>query len=135
MASGGDYLRNQRVYRDKSTSYSVAVGDTATVTAIAGRVAHAIFVQKIHVYFSTSVAQTLTFQDTASTPIIIAQTDSSPGAGAEYIIDFGPQGFKLTEGKDLQMVISGAGLVARVEIEAYLRQSSSMAWDAGSSQQ
>ena len=119
-----DYSRNRRNYTDVSskTVLVVAAADTATVTLATAKTGWTIFVQRIMVTILTDAAQTLSFKDSAGTPVVINTTDSSPGAGAQYIWDFGSNGKPLTEAKNLTMVISGAGLAAHYQFEAYMRQ-------------
>lgn len=123
----GDYSRRLDRYTDVSngtlgTSFQTQIlaTDTATVTAIAAATGYTTFVQKIQVAVTTDAAQSLTFQDNAGTPIVLAKTKASPGLGP-INFDFGPDGYPLTESKQLDIVISGAGLAASVSITAYRR--------------
>jgi hypothetical protein len=76
---------------------------------------------------TTGVAQTITFQDDAGTPVPIAKTVASPTQGESYIFDFGPEGIPLTAGKNLDMVLSAAGLAGSIHIEGYQKLSSVVA--------
>ena len=124
MASAvqSDYGYYRAQYHNASATSTVAAADTATTTSIIAKSSrHSIFVQRILLSVYTDAAQSLTFQDTAGTPVIVAKSPASPGLGIEIVADFGPQGVQCTEGKDLQQVISGAGLACVVSIEAYQR--------------
>jgi hypothetical protein len=102
---------------------SVLAADSATITdAIAVKDAyHQIFITKITVSVTTDAAQSLTFQDDAGTPIVIAKTKATPGLGP-IVFEFGDLGTPLTVGKNLDITISGAGLAARVHVEGYQRK-------------
>lgn len=117
-----DYGFYRAQYHNASVSAVVATADSATTTPITVKSArHSIFLQRITMSVTTDNAATLTFQDTASSPVVVAKSPASPGLGLEVVCDFGPEGFQLTEGKNLQMVISGAGLGCVVSYEAYQR--------------
>ncbi len=112
------YQQKLSAYSDVSASVVVATGDSATKTPIALKTGYSIFIQRILVSVTTDAAQSLTFQDNAGTPVVAAKTKVSPGLGP-ILYDFGPDGFQLTESKELDIVISGAGLGAAVQIQAY----------------
>ena len=118
-----DYGFYRTMFQDKSTTFSVAAADSATKEDVIApkSASHTVFVQRILLSVTTDAAKTLTFQDDASTPIVIAVSPASPGLGVEVVADFGPKGFALTEGKNLDVVISGAGLACQVNVEAYDR--------------
>lgn len=117
-----DYGYYRAQYHSANVIEKVLAADTATTTAITAKTArHTIFVQRILLSVSTDAAQSLTFQDTAGTPIVAGKSPASPGLGIEVVCDFGPEGLALTEGKNLQKVISGAGLACQVSYEAYQR--------------
>lgn len=118
-----DYGFYRAQYHDATTIQSVATGDSATKEdVIAVKSArHSIFVQRITLSVTTDAAQSLTFQDDAGTPVVIAKSPASPGLGLEVVADFGPMGIQLTEGKNLDITISGAGLACKINIEAYQR--------------
>jgi hypothetical protein len=111
-----------QTFRRATYDGNVAAADTTTVEAITVKDAyHQIFVTKITVAVITDAAQSLTFQDDAGTPVPIAKTKASPGLGP-IVFEFGDLGTPLTVGKNLDMVISGAGLAARVHVEGYQRK-------------
>ena len=81
------------------------------------------YIQKITVNISTSAAQSITFQDSAGTPIVVMFIEASAAAGTIRTVDFGARGFALTEGKALN--ISGsAGPAYSYAIDAYQAQTS-----------
>lgn len=119
MQAGGDILVLQKENQQFYVDVDVAVADSATKAAVvAARINHTLYVQKITVSVLTDAAQSLIFQDNAGTPVLIAKTKASPGLGP-ITFDFGPHGTALTQDKQLDIAISGAGLVARVHIEGY----------------
>jgi hypothetical protein len=99
----------------------IATSDGTTNQVLVGKTSHTIFVTHISVAVTTDNAATLTFQDDADTPIVIAKTKASPGIGP-IVWDFGEDGTPLTQGKDLDLNISAAGLAGRVHIEGYYRR-------------
>lgn len=139
MASvGSDYGWYLAQYSDKTATAVVAAADTATLeNVVAVKSAnHTIYVQRIILSVITDAAQSLTFQDDAGTPVIIAKSAASPGLGVEVVADFGPKGYALTAGKNLDVVISGAGLACKVSIEAYEKlTAAAVAHTAGASLQ
>ena len=124
-----DYGFYRTMFRDKTASFIVAAADTATITdAITPRSAsYTVFVQRITLSVITDAAQSLTFQDDAATPVLIAKSPASPGLGVEIVADFGPAGRGLTAGTNLDVVISGAGLACKGNIEAYERLTAAVA--------
>ena len=120
MASGVYNDNYRTVFQDVSYDHDILAADSTTLNAIAAKANHTVFVQAIVVNVYTDAAQTLTFQDTATTPVVIHKTRSSPGIGpVDESVDFGPEGKALTEGKGLSIVISGAGLGCAVKVIAY----------------
>ena len=122
MAStNADYGWYRAQYSNKTTTFAVAAADSATLTdkPAVKSANHTIYVQRITLAVFTDAAQSLTFQDDAGTPVLIAKSAASPGLGVEIVCDFGPVGYALTEGKNLDIVISGAGLACKGVIEAY----------------
>lgn len=119
MATGGDYARNRQTFQDLSTSaaFAAADGDTTLLTGVASRT---VYVQRIIVMIKTSAAQTITFQDSAGSPVYVAKIPSSPGADTRWDFDFGPIGKPLTSGKNLSMAMT-AGNAGHVEVLAYMK--------------
>lgn len=99
----------------------IATSDGTTNELIPGKVGHTLFVTLISIAITTDAAQTLTFQDDADTPIVIAKTKASPGVGP-ILFEFGEDGTPLTEDKALDLNISAAGLAGRVHVEGYYRR-------------
>lgn len=114
-----DYGWYRRVNRDVSTSGTVASGAAGQAGAItAPSSAHTIYVQLLHFDIQTA-GQTITVKDTAGTPVVLATIASS--VTGPVTIDFGAQGFALTQGKNLD-ISNTATPVYSYSIEAYARQ-------------
>jgi hypothetical protein len=99
----------------------LAASDGTTNVLIAAKTGFTLFITRILVAITTDAAQTLTFQDSAGTPVVIAKTKSSPGLGP-IEFTFGEDGTPLTEAKSLDLNISAAGLAGRVHVEGYYRR-------------
>lgn len=109
----------RRYWGDLSLSRQIAAATTTITDLIAVKnAAYSIFVQQIIVTITTDAAQSLTLQDDASTPLVLAEIPTSPGEG-RFEYDYGPVGRQLTEGKNLDCVLSAAGLVGSVQIIGY----------------
>lgn len=120
---GSDYREQLQRYTDVSATKILLATDDYSATPFSLAAAKAgwqIFVQKIEVAVTTDNAATLTFQDTAGTPIKIAGTKVSPGIGP-ITFDFGPDGVQLTADKGLDLKNSAAGLAASITVTAYRR--------------
>lgn len=109
---------------------TVVAANDPTATLLAAKTGFTIYVTHISVAVTTDNAATLTFQDSATTPIVIAKTKASPGIGP-ILFDFGEDGTPLTEAKALNLAASGAGLAARVHVEAYYKPTAgAIQWSA-----
>lgn len=121
-------VRKDRFNKDVSLSYTVvAATDYSTASSkITGVAGWTIFVKKITVCVTTDNAATQLFQDSSSTPILVATTKVSPGL-VSITFDFGERGFALTAGKDFQHKMSAAGIAASVTVDAYMAQTAAVA--------
>ena len=127
MADG--YLTNRTLFQDKSTAVVLSAASTTQDNVLTGRTGHTLYVQRIKVSVTTDAAQSWTFQDDNSSARVIAVTPTSPGVGMlEW--DFGAEGVPLTEAKNLDISVSGAGLAGIVMLEAYLKQTSTLSMTA-----
>jgi len=114
---------HRRMFQDISGSSVLAAADDLSTTArvlAAGKAGYTIYVQEITVNVITDNAATQTFQDDATTPVVIAKTKASPGIGP-IVFDFGEEGRALTVDKDFEMKNSAAGLAADVSWRGYKR--------------
>lgn len=123
MQAGGDILVVQKESGQDPfyIDFDIAATDTGTKTPIASRTNFELRIQKITVSPVVAAAQTLTFQDNAGTPVKIAVYSGAVSNTTPVTWDFGPHGAGLTVSKELDIVISAAGLAARVHIEGYRR--------------
>ena len=127
MASSGDYLYFRKIHRDVSTelTFTASTDDTVLITATSA--SHTIYVQRIIGYITTDAAQSIAFQDTAGTPVKIAEITTSPGDETRWDFDFGEEGTPLTVGTNLNMNVSATGLAGHVKVYAYQRITVAMA--------
>lgn len=123
MAISSDpYLRKRSFFTDVSSNLAIATTDSGTKTLATAKAGYTIYVQRLRVDIVTDAAQHLTFEDSNGTPVVLKVTDNSPGANTEYIWDFGPDGWPLTQAKNFVVAISAAGLGAEILFEAYQKQ-------------
>lgn len=129
----GDYSRKLDRYTNISGSTVLATGDNLSATArvlvgvngvvplsSANLLAGTIYIQRIQVNIITDAAQSLTLQDDAGTPVVIAGVKASPGVGP-ITFDFGPEGRALTQAKEFELKNSAAGLAADITWTGYWR--------------
>lgn len=117
----GDYAKWNGFYTPKNTDVEIATGDTAIANVISPKTAnHQIWVQKITLSITTHAASVYTFDDDGAGPPIAAHTDAVAAAGIPSTVtwDFGPQGYGLTIGANLDIAKTSTG-VAIAHIEAY----------------
>jgi hypothetical protein len=115
------YQQRLSAYKDVSGSGVVTAAQDLSGTArvlVALRLLETIFIQKITLTIKTDNAATQSFQDTASSPVVALPTKASPGL-IVIQVDFGPDGFALTEGKAFVLANSGAGLAYSYSFTAY----------------
>lgn len=123
----GDYVWYRTVHRDVSTELTrtTTQGDATLITATSA--SHTIFVQRIIVWITTDAAQSWEFEDSAATPVEIAEVTTSPGVNTRWDFDYGEEGTPLTEGTNLVLDVSATGLAGRIKVYAYQRITSPMA--------
>lgn len=80
-----------------------------------------LFVLKITLSITTHFAGTITFDDDGAGPPIAAHTDAAAGAGILSVVhwNFEDKGRPLTQGANLDITQSAAGIVGIVHIEGY----------------
>ena len=134
MSYGAQTYRN--INQDVSTELvmGAADGDT-TLISIGSRTSYTIYVQRIIAYITTDAAQSWSFEDDNGTPKKIAEIPSSPGDETRWDFDFGDEGIPLTQGKDLELNVSAAGLAGHIKVYAYRRLTAPIASNAGSTLQ
>src|SRR3990167_8765707 len=113
----------RRLFRDESKGLAFTASNDFTTSGanfVTVRNAnYTIFLQKITVNVSTVAAQTLTFRDDASTPVVFAELPASAAKGSHTVLDGGAEGIPLTEGKNLDIVASAAGVAGSLFVEGY----------------
>lgn len=124
--SSDEYGNLRRLNRDVSTQldFTASTDDTTLITS---KASHKIWVQRIVVTIKTSTTASMTFEDSDATPLYVAKIPGSPGADTHWQFDFGAVGKPLTEAKNLVMNVSATGLAGHLQVEAYMRQSSTVA--------
>lgn len=116
--------RLREIYKDLSKSGVVAAADTSLLSWIAGQAKYTIYVQAIGFDVTTDAAQSIIVRDTNGTPKVIFEVPASPGKGPQRWVSPTDEGVPLTEGKDLSIVLSAAGLAFNVSVSAYLKPTS-----------
>ena len=132
------YEGYRAMFADASVAFNI-IAATAPDTTLANMIAvknanYSIFVQRITWNVFTSHADTIEFKDDASTPILLASTIASPALGHHIVLDAGPVGFQLTEGKNLDGT-GGAGPAGTVYVEAYQKLTAVTDAQSGASNQ
>ncbi len=116
--------RLREIYKDLSKQGVIAAADTSLLSWLAGQAKYTIYVQAIDIDVTTDNAATITIRDTNGTPKVIFEVPGSPGKGPQRWESATAEGVPLTEGKDLSVVLSAAGLAFNISINAYLKPSS-----------
>src|SRR3990167_334366 len=109
----------RRVYKDKTKAVVLVAADTTQDAFLTKRANHRIWVQRIIGYITTDSAQSITFQDDAGTPLVVATITTSPGDETRWDFDYGDVGFPLGENQDLDINVSAAGLAGNITVIAY----------------
>jgi hypothetical protein len=111
----------RRLYKNVSTTLAMTAGVDPSGALIASPGSkYTIYLQKLVVMVTTDAAPTLTFRDSAGTPVPVSGTPANPGTGEFVLCDL-TEGIPLTQGKALDIVASAAGLAGLVTVEAYAR--------------
>jgi hypothetical protein len=108
-------------HRDQATSLRFAAayaGSDPLIASLGSK--YTIFIQRITVLITTDAAQSLTIRDSATTPVVFAVVPASPGLGLQTF-EFGDEGIPATVGKDIDAVVSGAGLAGNLDVECYAK--------------
>lgn len=142
MASGGDEARFQIIYGALEVNYDLAAATAGPVENLVApkNANYQVFIQHIIVSVTTYAAKTMTFQDDAGTPVPIAffsvpAAAPTGGGNQEYRVDFLGDGTPLTAGKNLDLVLSGAGVAGRIHISGYQKLVGPINANAGASLQ
>jgi hypothetical protein len=105
-----------------SLSRSAAQGDATLASC---RYGHTIYVQRVIVYITTDAAQSWVFEDESAT-VKVCEVPASPGDETRWDFDFGDEGKPLTEGEDLVLNASAAGLAGHIEYYGYMKQTATI---------
>lgn len=121
----GDYSSYQKWNTSKNTYSTLTALTTNLDGAVSAKSAnHQVFIQRMTLNIAVHAGQTITFQDSASVPVKFAAHTDFVGTPTQsprstVTLDFGPVGYALTAGKNLDVKQSGPGVVGTIRIEAY----------------
>lgn len=125
--------------QDKSKAITFLAADDFTTTGApfisVKNANYTLYIQKIVVDVSTINAATLTFQDTAGTPVVCGKLAGSAALGQQIVLDGGGIGIPLTQGKNLSIIASAAGIAGSVVVECYQRMTAVTDATSGASNQ
>ncbi len=122
-------------FEDVTFSFQLATGDDFSTNAkscIALDAAKTIYIQRIVIGISTAdKAKSVTFQDTAGVILVKKNATADPTEvastpGGVTVVDYGPDGFPLTQGLGLDFKNSATGIVMSVYIQAYRRRTTTV---------
>lgn len=118
--------RLREIYRDKTKIGVMVAADTSTQFAswITGQAKYTLYIQAIDFDVTTDAAQSIIFRDTNSTPKVLFTIPVSPGVGPQRWQSAVDEGVPLTEGKDLSLILSAAGLAGNLSVQCYLKPTS-----------
>ena len=117
----GDYLQVQRENTRKVADVAILTGTAAYANVLSPKSAnHQLFIQKITLSITTHAADVYTVDDDGAGPVIAAHTDANASAGIPSVVvwDFGPNGWPVTTGANVDVSHSAAG-VGVMHIEGY----------------
>lgn len=116
------YLQARRAHRSANGQLDFLNSQTTATVVTVKSSDHTIYIQRARVFIETDSAQSVTLRDSNATPEVVFSVAASPGTNFYKEWDFGPSGKRLTEGKDLVLAFSAAGLAGHVEWEGFQRQ-------------
>lgn len=110
------YQKYLTFYQDVSGNRAIGAADVTLVTV--RNASHSLFLQKAHVQV-TAASAGKTWQLTDSTGLELTGPFDASTDGSHWDMDFGPEGFQLTEGANLLFDVSASGATGIVTWEAY----------------
>lgn len=138
----GDYMHYKRMYADKSFDRAIlAADDTTALNNILTpkNASYRLFIQKLVFYETTeSNGKNLIFQDDSSTAILLGKyfsVTAAAGIPKSLVLDFGPMGIAFGVGKNLDVIVSAAGIAGTLHVEAYERLGTALDSRTGSANQ
>jgi hypothetical protein len=136
------YQHYRNTYSDKTTQRQIVAADTSTEHAniINPKSAnHRIYIQRVLISLTTHADQSITIRDGAGTPVPVAvlldEATVVPTVPSSWTFDFGPKGFAVTIGEEIDLILSAAGLAGVVVIEAYEKLDATTSYLAGAASQ
>lgn len=123
-----DGYENARTYnQDISGALTVATGTGDTTLVTVRNANTTIYIQQVVAYITTDAAQSWSFEDSATSAVVVCKVTTSPGVDTRWAFDFGPRGKPLTEGKNFLLNVSAAGLAGHIEWYGYSKLTSAVA--------
>lgn len=121
------YDKQRTIHHDISGTLTVAAGTGDTTLVTVRNTSTTIYIQQVIAYITTDAAQSWSFEDSASSAVVVCEVTTSPGVDTRWAFDFGPIGKPLTEGKNFVLNMSAAGLAGHIEWYGYSHLTSAMA--------
>lgn len=116
------YLRFRQWFGNDSGSLTVSALTASPQTLLTCKTNYTIYVQRIHVHLTGALSgATWTIEDTANTPVPGSGALPTDVAPADFNLDFGPIGYSLTPGTNLQLVMSTGGAAGIITWDAYMK--------------
>lgn len=120
----GDYVHFQSNYTKKVADVAILTGTASYADVLTPKSSnHQLYIQKMTLSITTHVADTYTIDDDGAGPVIATHLDVTPqAAGVPSVVtwDFGPTGWPVTKGANVDVSHSSTG-VAILHIEGYER--------------
>ena len=118
-----DYLAQQFDHTRKIGDANVLVDTTALPDVLTVDSAyHRLHIQKVTFSITTHFAgSVVAIAEDSGGPFAVRHTDAAAGAGVLSVVtwDFGPEGRALTQGANLEIIVTTPGVVGIVHVEAY----------------
>jgi hypothetical protein len=118
------YERKRKQHGDISGTLDVTTTTDDTTLKAVRSSNHTIYIQRIEFFVTTSAAQSMSFEDSNTSPKQIFEIPSSPADSSHWSQDWGPDGINLTAGKDFKMMVSAVGLAGQLRWYGYQKLTS-----------
>jgi len=116
-----DYRQRLKWWQNISGSLQVGAATDDTTLVTARDAFHTIFIQKITWTITTvSAGKTWTFKDSAGTPVPI-KNGIPTDVLMQDSVDFGPDGYALSQGKNFLLDVSAAGAAGTITWTGYMK--------------
>lgn len=119
--------RARTFYQDISGNLTLTAATDDTVLVTAKNTNYTLFIQRVIFTVTTDAAQSISFEDTAGSPVRVCKVPTSPGVDTRWEFDFGAAGYPLTSGKNFNMNVSAVGLAGHLEWYGYQKLNNGVA--------